>query len=533
MAEIINLWDLKNDIDAKKAADDEVNAENFDKEKNMTLTDEERAAIDKMVEEQKNSDIKAVAINELDTNGAVISTPISEYAKSLDDRVAELKKDTDTTQIMKAVNTGDITKTVEQLKEEGKAKALATFRSMAVDGVEDIADDDYLAINDAGLAAMQKFFGVERIESEAVAKKLYKLPLKQIVSIFPEQFVNIYLTKGEIEKNDNEARERFITTLAYLTATGPELDYLNEYIENENKLMVVSNRLIQCQSDFLELIKDEAKMSEIVARATDISPADNTFWSKYIKGGSNRVHNLFAQRAVIQDEYRKAYEALMEEYPKVAEDDPEYEIREKSRDLIQNEIDEAKNKYAAYSSVTNLELMHRLWDILVDRFKTNKKVDYKYIQKEAVEALDRIRRSKQNVPFPVYDKKYEKRTDELYKLYITEFPKMLQKYNDTLIGIRNHEPDQPTEIVPVKIDGIDEKLVLEVFSNLLLILYGRIMKNLTSNTSDKYDAIMLDAYFQIYCQICGDIYLMNDIWLMMRDFVEYTITTWCIKSTRR
>ena len=66
-------------------------------------------------------------------------------------------------------------------------------------------------------------------------------------------------------------------------------------------------------------------------------------------------------------------------------------------------------------------------------------------------------------------------------------------------------------------------MVAETFSTLLVILMGRILKKLYGNHQDKYDAITLDSYFQIFCRMGMDIYIMQDFWTMMKDFVQYTI----------
>ena len=52
---------------------------------------------------------------------------------------------------------------------------------------------------------------------------------------------------------------------------------------------------------------------------------------------------------------------------------------------------------------------------------------------------------------------------------------------------------------------------------------GRILKRCTKNNSDKYDAITLDAYFQMFCRMGTDIYVMRDMWMLTQDFVKYCL----------
>ena len=168
-----------------------------------------------------------------------------------------------------------------------------------------------------------------------------------------------------------------------------------------------------------------------------------------------------------------------------------------------------------------------LFRSMTTRFMADRKNGYKNMTREAVSALDRIRRAKQNVPFPVYDKRYAGKPELLYQLYITAYPKMLENYNKTLHGI--HEKDKTADLAaipPIEIDGVDTVLVHEYFSMILLILFGRVMKRLGNKGLTKYDAIMLDCYFNCYCRLGTDIYMMTDIWNMCKDFVEHCCKTY-------
>ena len=60
---------------------------------------------------------------------------------------------------------------------------------------------------------------------------------------------------------------------------------------------------------------------------------------------------------------------------------------------------------------------------------------------------------------------------------------------------------------------------------------GRVVKALTKNNATKYDAIMLDSYFQLFCRMGLDIYIMQDMWALMKDFVEYVVRTYYRPAT--
>ena len=67
-----------------------------------------------------------------------------------------------------------------------------------------------------------------------------------------------------------------------------------------------------------------------------------------------------------------------------------------------------------------------------------------------------------------------------------------------------------------------------IYSLLMVIMMGRILKKCTKNDATKYDAIVLDSYFYIFNRMGTDVYLMNDIWSRMRNLTGYTLQTWYI-----
>lgn len=507
-----NITALNDDLQKHAEEEAAAYAENFNAEEAAELTPEEQERIAAM--EQESS----VVVTERNADGTKASIPLSDFAAPLDEKIGSIKAIAgDTEAMIKAVNQGDIRETVEDTKVQVRAQAIKAFKDLSVSD-EDLDEDEILRINNLGLKAIQEHYGVERFTAEDIIHRMRKLSLRQIAEFVPSEFMSIYTRPSEVVADNIKAKERLLASIAYLVTTGPEMDYLNEYIDNQNRLMTVMQRLMKCQIDFTETLKDPQKMAEIAAKAEEISPQDTSVYAKYIGNDSKRVHNEFAQRAVISKHFEEAYSAFLDEY----KDDPDA-IRE-----IQIQVDESHAKYEVYANVMNLELMRELWGTLTLRLKAENRNGYKNLEREAIAALDRCRRSKQNIPFPIYDSKLAKRPEELYRLYIEQYPVMIRQYNGAIRNIQDREPDatKDCDIVPVQIDGIDDEIVLHYFSMLLLILFGRIMKRLSTNNITKYDAIMLDAYFQCYCKMGSDIYLMNDVWVMMKDFVEYAIKTW-------
>ena len=504
-----NITLLENELKQQATAEALAYAEDFSKY--GTLTDKEKELLNNNSENQ-------VVVTEVGKDGNRVSVPLSEYAAPLDSMVTEIGDVQNAVRnLVKTVNTGDVKRSVSEIKQEAQDKAIRAFRELTITDKE-MDDLDIIAVNNAGLAALQKYLGVERINFDAVAKRLYKLTLTQFAEFLPPEFMNIYTTERERRLNSIKAKERLLASIAYLVTTGPEMDYLNDYIDNQHRLITVSQQLMQCRVDFMEMVKNPKELSKIAAEAALIEPADTSVWSQYIRDPKH-VHNIFAQKAVIFAKYKDAYLHLLEEYKDHAD----------SCAIIQEQIDECDAKYEVYRNVLHLDLMRELSAVMVDRFKTNtKRNGYKNLVREAIAALDRIRRSPQNVPFPVYNEKLVKRPEELFKLYMDQYPKMIEQYNNTLFSIKQKQPEKTTDtnIEYIAIDGKFKDTVAQYFSLLLLILYGRIMKKLTKNNMTKYDAIMLDAYFECYCKMGTDIYLMNDVWLIMKDFVSYAIDTW-------
>lgn len=508
-----NITPLEDELKARAKENAALAAENFSQD---GLTDEEREKVAAMEAESHT------VVVSTDAEGHRTETSIEDYADGVGGKVIQLPG-TDTA--VKAVNTGDIVQTVEDMKAEARAKAIKIFRDLSVTDAE-LSDDVIVAINDEALAAVQKKLGIEKMDADAITRKLKCMSISDMVTFLPEKFVQTYATENEIKVSNYKAKERLISTIAYLTTTGPEMDYLNDYIDHEHRMMEVSRKIMDLNVKLSDAIAKEEKFSEIISKAAEIAPADTSVWAKYIKE-PNRVHNEFAQRAVVCREYREAYERLLEEYPAIDGDSKEAKLNASARAEIQAQIDECAAKYQAYIDVVDFKLLHELWEVMTTRFMADRKNGYKNMTREAVSALDRIRRAKQNVPFPVYDKRYAGKPELLYQLYITAYPKMLENYNKTLHGI--HEKDKTADLAaipPIEIDGVDTVLVHEYFSMILLILFGRVMKRLGNKGLTKYDAIMLDCYFNCYCRLGTDIYMMTDIWNMCKDFVEHCCKTY-------
>lgn len=528
---------LQNEILNKQAAEESANVDNFGAVEKEELTETEKETLKKMEEEYGNRPI--LMVTDTDANGNTTQIPAKEFIKSLDKKVTPITTTNDpaaeidkVNEVIKTVNTGDIKQDVEAMKKEARDRTLEAFRTLSnnKDTIKNYTDEEIIALNTNALKTLQEYFNMERLNSDELVKQLRKMPLDQICQILPEEFWSVYLTKNEVALRNPGAKDRLLSVIAYLTTAGPEFDYLNEYIEEENKLIMVSKRLMQCQIDFAEMIKDQKKLSELVAETYQYIPEDTSIWAKEIKI-PNRVHNEFAQRCVIYSHYKDAYIKIMDEYPiDESVDEKERKINIRAREIIQQEIDECDQKMEVYQSVCNLDLFDELLKILIDRFKTNKKINMKYLTQEAERAIEAVKRCKQNLPFPGY-KGTERKTDQLLTNYLIAFPIAIKKYNDAIDKVTSREDATEEEIGNIKkisLPEFDDNDTFIVYSILMVIMMGRILKKCTKNDATKYDAIVLDSYFFIFNRMGTDIYLMNDIWDKMRNLTGYTLQNWYI-----
>ena len=514
-----NLSKLMQDIASNTAAEQEANENNFGEP--VVLTDEETERINKLKETTQS----AIMVSESSPDRESVVTPIAESIKSLEQMKVLDETDEDTRNYLKMINSGDIVPDISQLKKDARDQAIKAFRQMAPEKSQEITDENYLKINDEAINVLMKHFNLEQFQSDIIVRKMSKMTLSQIIAILPESFVDLYISESEKKSNNISAKQTLLATIAYLGVTGPEMDYLNQYIERENQLMMVSKRLLQCQVDFAKFLKDPKSIQEILDETLKIAPADESVWSKYIKM-PNRVHNEFAQRVVIERKYKDAYTQILDEYPV----DPENpEVNAKARAMIQAEINECYNKIEAYQKVLDMEDMYELWGNLMDRIKTYKKMNMRAILVDLERAVERIRRGKQDVPFPGYNG--EKNTDQILKNFMSTYPVILKRYNEMIDTVREKDATA-TNIPKISIEGYNDTEVYTVFSIMIVILMGRIMKRFSSNTRTKYDAIMLDCYFQLFCKMGTDIYIMTDIWNMMKDGLVYILEKFYIPNLK-
>lgn len=469
---------LNNDLERQRNDDMEMAKENF---ADTELTEKDLESLEKIKRDF------SVVVSETDGVGRK-ETPVDEYTASIESRVEHLKNSLGNDTTLRMVNRGDIRKTTEEIQKDVRDKVLTTMRTLSND--ETLEAEDYMKINNEAITALCSYFNMKIVDADRLASKMANLGARQLISILPKRFVELYMGETEItNKNANKIKERLIAAVAYIAVTGPEMDYLNDYIEHENHLVEVGQRLIKCQIELTDVLKTDESLAEVLKRSRVALP-DYEIWSKYIKEPAF-VMNQFAQRAVTHDMLADSYEKLLEEY-----------TDEDAVARIKTEVLESRLKAEMYRTVTNLEQFRYLLKVYMERIDKDKRKSMKMLEKDALDAVIRIKRCKLNLSFPGYTGK-EYNDKQILDAGRTALRNAITQYVNTLDTIRERVTDLnvPTHIVDA------DKCAL-----LLIIVMGRLVKSLTRNNAfDKYNAIMLDAYFQMFCEVSADIYVMNDI----------------------
>ena len=513
-----NILELDSFLENREKQQDEVPSVFSDVE----VSEEEINSIKKDTDENGN----ILLIKDKDETGKEVTTSLDEYTADLNDKIANISDDPNKAkEILRLVDNGDIKANVEKMKQDAHAQMMSAFKAMAVSS-DELSETDINKVNEKAIKAIQEHFKMTRLDSDVLAKKLKKYNARQLMQLLPQDFVDMYVTKKEQATDPNTTKEKLIATLAYLIVTGPEADYLNEYIDKENRLALVSKELLQCQVDFSDMLKDDRFMADIIREAYKYAPKDESFWSRHINV-PNRVHNEFAQRVVMYQKYLEGYTKIYNNY---AGD-------EEAQKVIQEEIDDCEAKIKAYQSVCNLDIIPNLWSILMDRYKANKKMSVEYIYKECLAAIDRVKRCKQDLPFPGYNGA-SKKPEVIFPSYLTAFTAMIVRYNEELAKAINSETDDDANTTLNGVDEIhlldyDDSDVFTIYAMLLLVLMGRVLKHYFKNNMTKYDAIMLDSYFRLFCKMGTDIYIMRDFWDIMQEDIKYILINWYIPDKKK
>lgn len=489
--------ELKNDLKKQEAEYRELQA--TANKRDSTLTDEEKERIEQLRKE-KHIDVVESGV------GGSVSTPIAEYVKKIDEQKAILNR-VDGTQSTIKLLSNNFAKTGEDVKKQATDGMIGLMRGLSNNTDDDeISDEELLGLNDLAIEALKRYFKTEKLDSDVVSLKLKNMPYSTLCSILPPKFVKLYTNDIDTSnfKGVIKAKELLLTSIAYMIVSGPEIDQLSEYIDTEEKLNTVGRRMIQMQLDMSNVINnDESISNALLAESEKTRSEDAINWSKYIRN-PDMASNIFAQRAVVQRYFADGYKKLL----------PEYEDQD-SLDIIQGEIDACLTKADIYDNIAQMDIVPSLVAILMTRHQTEKRASKKRLHKEALAAIERSKKSKVDVTFPGYTGK-EKTSEDIFKSTYNMLSVAIERYNSTVLAVGNRNAQILKGQEEITTIDADAKIFTEVF----IIVMGRIMKHYSKEQNAKLGAIYIDSYYQLLCRINVDIFVMNRFYRMSRDFIK-------------
>ena len=191
-----NLMNLKNDLELQQQTEADLDSGSYIEQE---FTQEDQAVIDQIRKEGSN---RGVVVTDVDSEGRSTSQPIQEYAKTLDEKVAVIgEAGTDKSAVIKTLNSGDIGGMTDRMKQEAKAYSMQAYRALSVQHT-DLTDEQIDEINEKTFEALKSYFKVNKLYSDVLIPKLKKMPFSQLSRIIPEEFMSIYVTEAEVQKNN-------------------------------------------------------------------------------------------------------------------------------------------------------------------------------------------------------------------------------------------------------------------------------------------------------------------------------------------
>lgn len=463
-----------------------------------TLTEEELKTLDTM---RNDAQITAVEQDEL---GRKSEVSVHQFVSTLEDRIVK----TDTTppvKLMDSFDLPDVMKIQNEMSSKMKTQVMDSISSITGADVDETDFDD---LSNRTMDALRKMFHVETLDSEKIVKKLNQMPLDMIVKQLPEDLIHTFCSDEELTYHKAKAKSQLITSLGYLIVTGPQLDDLTDYIDHEHKKMTVMTRLTQCGIDISNTLTSEESIAEIVEKSKNLRSDQSKSYAEILKL-PDACFQFFSQFAIISDRTADAYQKLFDEFSD-----------EEDRAMIQEEVDINRKKAETYRSICDLTLFQERAEIYMKSIQTDHRITKEHIERQAMDVIDRLKRAKIPIMFPGYTGS-ESTSKEVYYRYIElaagngkkDLRGFVANYNSAITLLDHYEKDV-TELQPITHDA-------KLFGNCVLVVMGRIAKYLSRNTATKYDAIALDGYFRLLCQMSSDLFIINKMNLILTPIMNY------------
>lgn len=455
------------------------------------LTDEERRTLEEIRSE------KRLTVVQEDEFGRKTEVTAAEYVKELDDRIVKTNT-TPPVKLMDGFDLPDVAKVHDEMADTVKSKVIGQINDLT--GTElDTAEFDRLT--EETMTALRKMFKMDTLDADRVIGKLSKMPLSVIAASLPRDIITTFCSEDELRYHQAKAKQTLVAAIGFLIVTGPQLDNLTDYINHENRKMTVMARITQCEVDTKTMLTSDESLAQLVEETKHLRDDRAASFEEIIHQQPDPCYTLFSKYAVMSDKMADAYLELMEEFQD-AED----------RVLIEKEVEINRNKANVYRSICNLDLFNSRAIIYLDSIRNDKRISADYIEKQAMDVVDRLKRLKIPVSFPGYTGN-ETTSREVYYQYIgimigridretkKRDPGVVESYN-TAIKMLDRSDKDTSDLMPIKHDA-------KLFADAIIIIMGRIAKYLSRNTSTKYDAIIMDGYFKLFCMMPSDIFMIN------------------------
>ena len=465
-----------------------------------TLTDDEKRRLDELKRKMAiDSSGKFLAMVQ-HTGGQTSELTVDEYLRSVDDNMSTMPDGT------KLINASD-----DNFLESTGAM-INTIKDMAYDQLMSMSVDENMSVERLNTIIVQvsdlcvRELKTSKITSDMVMEHFSKMTLKKISEIFPMDVIDTFTTEEERFDDPRSAKEKLVSIFSMMIMSRNEVDDLNQYLDNTEKVVNVLLRLEACGKDLAEQLKNPEKFSEIVAktRLNTGEPTVNPALEKYagILNHPNTVADGFAVKYVTMMELAEAYRTIKAEYTDLEE------IK-----TIEREIEESEEKANRYLNVYHLTDFAEAYKGYETSAKTDKRTNRSRLSTTCKSYIEKIKKCKVNLNFPGYLPEM-KTANEIYLAYVKQMEIALSNYNAKIKTISTEEPGI---LQPINSDP-------EVFAGVLLIVMGRLLKKLSKNTSNKFESLELYGYFQRFTKMAhntNDVFTIWDVYSIIKPMIEY------------
>ena len=472
---------------------------------NSELTEEEKLKLAQL-KEKFHYDDKSVSVVTRQYGGEAVAVDIREYFRMVD-QYMESTNNTMAEEKLKLLNK------VDDNIFSNASELLSVFNTMTTEQLKayttkSLTPEELSKISLHVSEVCKKDLGRDKITSELV-EAYYEKAIKgwsydDFIEHFGSEFVEAFLPENGCRSNILRTRSIFMDVIGLLIVNSDEIKNLNAYIEYNERVVEVLERLAKCGEDVAEVLKSSEGFADAAARSREETgfPKAHDYakeYSEHFEIRADGSYDYFAIRYVMMRELAKAYENVK----------PEYELAS-DIEVVDNEIQESLKKADCYLDVAELTTFKDVYAAYEASAKTDKRTSASGLRVQGKAYVEKIRKSKINLNFPGFMASY-KSTNEILNGYYKHMHNVITSYNAAL-DVAEKEGITGLEKIDCDVD---------IFAGVLLTVMARLMKKLTKNTSDKFESLTVASYFKRYAQIGMDLYSLPDIYNIVKPMVEF------------